>query len=365
MKFSIEKEVLLDALQRVLGPTTSKQNFPALNSVLISSIHNKLKLTTTDLDTTIITTQEASIQEKGKISIPMKKFISIIRELPSQEVAMEIAKNNLLIRCGKIEFKITTVDPEEFPKVEESQKASLIKILPETLAETIRLTSFCVGQEETNYVLNGILFEIHEDKIKLVATDGKRLSFIQRKLHHTQPEVKTKLSFIVPIKAIQELIKLIKEKEEEIFLAVEENRVGFDFKHTQFITRTIEGEFPNYSQYIPKEGKEKLTINRKEFLAALRRADLLSTPDYQGVKLELKKDALTVSKSTPQLGEAKEVISAQYSGTPIQIGFNPQYLMDVLKNMDQEEAGIDFFGVDKPAVLRSQDYIYLVLPIKI
>ncbi|UCG34607.1 MAG: DNA polymerase III subunit beta [Candidatus Omnitrophota bacterium] len=365
MKFSIEKEVLLETLQKVLGPATSKQNFPVLNNVLISSTHNKLKLVTTDLDTTIITTQEANIQEKGKTSIPMKKLISIVRELPSQEITVEITKNNLLIRCGKIEFKINTIDPEEFPKVEESQKASLIKILPEVLGEMIRLTSFCVGQEETNYILNGILFEIHEDKIKLVATDGKRLSFIQRKLHHTQPEVKTKLSFIVPIKAIQELTKLIKEREEEIFLAVEENRVGFDFKDTQFITRTIEGEFPNYAQYVPKEGKDKLIINRKEFLAALRRADLLSTPDYQGVKVELKKDSIVVSKSTPQMGEVKEVIGAQYSGTPMQIGFNPQYLMDVLKNMDQEEAGFNFSGADKPAVLRSEDYIYLVLPIKI
>ena len=365
MKFIIEKEALLETLQKVLGPTTTKQNFPALNSVFISSTQSNLKLVTTDLDTTIITIQKASVEEKGKAAIPMKKFISIIRELPSREITMEATKNNLLIRCGKIEFKISTFDAEEFPKVEESQKATLIKILPEVLGEMIRLTSFCAGQEETNYVLSGTLFEIQDDKIKLVATDGKRLSYIQRKLHHTQPEVKTKLSFIVPIRAIQELAKLIKEREEELFLSVEENRVGFDFKDTQFITRTIEGEFPNYSQYIPKESSDNLTLNRKEFLAALKRADLLSTPDYQGVKLELKKDSVVVSKSTPQLGEAKEVIGAQYSGAPMQIGFNPQYLMDALKNMSQEEAHIDFSGADKPAVIRSEGYVYLVLPIKL
>jgi DNA polymerase-3 subunit beta len=365
MKFIINKEVLLVNLQKVLGPTTTKQNFPILNSILITSSANKLKLVTTDLDITIIAFQEANIIEKGKIAIPMKRFLSIVRELPSEEITVELTKSNLLIKCGKIEFKINTLNPAEFPQIEEEKEASLIKINPLVLEEMIRMTSFCVGYEDVNYVLNGILFDINEDAIVMVSTDGKRLSYIKRKFPANQPELKTKLSFILPIKAINELYKLIKEKEEDLFLFVKENKVGFDFKDTQFIATPIEGEFPNYSQYIPNENKDKLVLNRQNFLLALRRADLLSTQDYQGVKLELKKDSLLVSKTTPQLGEAKEIVDARYTGTSLEIGFNPNYLIDALKNLEDAEVNFEFFGADKPAVLRKENYIYLILPMKL
>jgi DNA polymerase-3 subunit beta len=294
----------------------------------------------------------------------MKRFISIIKELPSVDITVELTKNNLLIKCEKIEFKINTLDVEEFPKIEEEKKTTLIKLNPDVLEEMIRITSFCAGHEENNYVLNGILFELEEDIIKLAATDGKRLAFAKKNLPANQPEIKTKISFILPIKAINELYKLIKEKENEIFLFIDENRVGFDFKDTQFIARPIEGEFPNYAQYIPGESKEKLSVNREAFLTALRRADLLSTPDYLGVKMELKKDNLVISKMTPQLGEARETMEAEYSGAPLQIGFNPAYLTDALKNLIEEKVAIEFFGPDKPAVMRKEGYVYLLLPMK-
>lgn len=365
MKFIINKEELAQKLQVIFGPTTTKQNFPILNSVLISAINNnKLKFITTDLDITIISFQEAEITETGEIAIPMKRFVSIIKELPSNKITIETIKSNLLIKCEKIEFKLNTLDPKEFPTIEEEKKASLIKINSSDLEEMIRLTSFCVGYEDTNYVLNGIFFEIFNDNINIIATDGKRLSFITKKLPASQPEIKTKISFILPIKAVNEFYKLIKEFNNEIFLSIEENKVIFDLKGTQFITRPIEGEFPNYSQYIPKENKDKLKIDRQQFILALRRADLLSTQDYQGVKLELKKDNLVISKNTPQLGEVKETLDVQYSGAALQIGFNPNYLIDALKNLGDQEVSFEFFGPDKPAVLRKENYIYLTLPIK-
>lgn len=364
MKFIINKEIILDNLQKVLGPATTKQNFPILNSVLLTTFNNKIKFTTTDLDVTIITLQEATIDKEGSVAIPMKRLLSIIRELPPSEIIMEVIKNNLLIKCEKIEFKINTLNPQEFPQIEEEKNISLIKINPQILEEMIRLTSFCVGYEDVNYVLNGILFEFLRDEVSLISTDGKRLACITQKLPPNQPEIKTKLSFILPIKAINELYKLIKDKTEDIFMFAKENKIGFDFKETQFIARPIEGEFPNYAQYIPQEKKDKLTINRQNLLLALRRADLLSTPDYQGVKLEVKKDSVTVLKTTPQLGEVKENLEATYEGTALEIGFNPQYLMDVLKNLDDPETNIEFFGSDKPAVVRRTNYIYLVLPIK-
>ncbi len=364
MKINIEKNLLVDALNKIVGPTTTKQNFPILSSVLLLAEENKVKFTTTDLDVSIMALQEAEVKESGTIAVPMKRFFSIARELPSEKVKIEKVKNNLLINCGKVEVKINTLDPKEFPQVQEAKGVSLIKLDPQTTEEMIRLTSFSVGYEDVNYVLNGIFFELMENKITLVSTDGKRLSVIKRSLPPNQPAIKTKISFILPVRAVNELYKLVKNKEENIFMFVEDNRVGFDCKDTQFIARPIEGEFPNYAQYIPGETKDKLRADRKELLSALRRANLLSTPDYQGVKLELRKNTLVVYKSTPQLGEVKEELDVKYEGANLEIGFNPNYLTDILKNLEDEGVCFSFFGADKPAVLKREDHIYLLLPMK-
>ncbi|MBD3263511.1 MAG: DNA polymerase III subunit beta [Candidatus Omnitrophica bacterium] len=218
MKFIINKNVLVAAMQKMLGPTTTKQNLPVLSSVLMSCEENRLKLTTTDLDTTIITFQPVSPENPGVAVVPMKRFFSLIRELPSEDILVEKAKNNLSVRCGKVEFKINTLDPQDFPQIEEEKGASLIRLNPPELEEMIRLTSFCVGYEDVNYVLSGILFEIHENLMRAVSTDGKRLAFAERYLPANQPEVKEKVSFILPIRAVGELQKLIKDRGDEIYM---------------------------------------------------------------------------------------------------------------------------------------------------
>ncbi|MBP7087666.1 MAG: DNA polymerase III subunit beta [Candidatus Omnitrophica bacterium] len=365
MKFIINKEVLANCLQKTLSYNISKQTSPILNAILIKATKEEIRITSTDLDVTIISTCSANVITPGEVVIPVKNFAPIIRELPPQEIELEKNKNILLIKCGKIEFKINTFNTEDFPVVQENKAVSVIKIQAQNLKEMFSLTSFCVGMEDVNYVLNGILFEIFENKINLVATDGKRLAFSESQLAANQPEVKTKISFILPIKAANELQKLIKEEQEELYLSIENNRIEFDWANMRFIARPTEGEFPNYQQYIPSEGKDKLVVDRRDFLYALRRASLLSTSDYQGVKIELKKNNIVFSKNTPQLGEAKEEIEAQYSGSHLEIGFNPNYLIDVLKNLEDEKVTISFFGADKPAVLKRENYTYLVLPVKL
>jgi len=363
MKFNIEKKLFVEELQKLTGPTTSKQTFA--DSLLISTYNNKIKLITTDLDTTVISVVDAQVEQEGKTIVSMKRILSIFRELPDTQVTIALEKNNLLISCEKIEFKLNTITLDQFPKIEEKKHAALIKLNPQDLEEMIRLTAFCVGSGEVNYVLGGILFELQENEIKLAATDGKRLAFCCKKLPSSQSELKTKISFILPSRAVTEIYKFLKDRSEDVFLFTEENKVGFDFKTTQFLARPVEGEFPNYNQYIPAENKEKLTVNKKDLLLALRRAAILSTSDYQGVKIELKKETIIISKQTPQTGEVKENIGAKYNGAPVTVGFNPNFLIDVLKNIDGEEIAVEFFGPDKPAVLRKPGYVYLVLPMKL
>jgi len=363
MKFIIKQSSLLEGLYRLGGVVGEKQNFPILNCVLVKTEKDKLKFISTNLEITIITYLESSIEEEGIVAIPFKRFVSIVRELPKEEVIVEAYKDNLHIKSEKIEFRINCINPEEFPEVEENIEESLIKLSISDLLEMIKMTSFCVGREELSYVFSGILFEIFESKINLVATDGKRLSFIQRPLPSTQPPINNKIKFILPIKSVYEVQKIIKDKE-EVFIFVKGNDIGFDVKDTILITKTIEGEFPDYSQYIPQPTQDILTLKRSEFLSSLKRAQILSIPEYQGVKLNIQKTQMSISKSTPQLGELKEVINVSYTGTPLEISFNPNYLIDVLKNIDDEDVKFEIYGSDKPAVLRKDDFIYLVLPIK-
>ncbi|MFH1771680.1 MAG: DNA polymerase III subunit beta [Candidatus Omnitrophota bacterium] len=365
MKFIINKNIIVEELLKIIGPTTTKQNLPILSSIFIETKNNTLKIISTDLDITIITKIKTTVLSEGRAVVPSKRFISIIKEMPSCDITVEKVKNDILINCEKIEFKLTTFPVEDFPKIEEQKKAILLKINPQTLHNMIVLTSFSVGFDDINYVLGGVLFELFENKINLVSTDQKRLSFSQEEIPASQPPTQKKLNLIIPLKAVYELQKLIKEEEDDILLFTSENKVGFDIKKTQFIARLIEGEFPNYKQFIPPESKNKLTVNRKDFILTLRRADTLSNQDYQSVKINLKKDSITVTKTTPQEGEVKEVVEGNYTGEPIQIGFNPKYLIDALKNLKNEKTVFEFFGPDKPAVVREGSYTYLVLPMTI
>ena len=357
--------MLLKKLQIMGGIISSKQNMPILNGVLIEAQNNKIKLTTTNLNTTIITRINTNNIENGKTVVLFRQLTSIVRELPQREVTLQLTKNNLLISCENIKLKINTFNPDEFPKTEVKKETALIKIDPQELLYIIKLTSFCVGQEDVNYVLNGILFEINNDNIIGVSTDAKRLAMVKRKLPANQPEIKTKIIFILPLQTINELQKIVKDVTSEIFFYINKNNVGFDLGDSQIITRIIEGEFPDYNQYVPQPKQDKLIINRETLLSDLRRAALFSTFDYQSVKIELKKDKITILKATPQIGEVKEEIKCAYSGPSFPIGFNPVYLIDVLKNIDEENVSFEFFGADKPAILRKKDYVYLVLPMKI
>ncbi|MCF7916506.1 MAG: DNA polymerase III subunit beta [Candidatus Omnitrophica bacterium] len=364
MIITLGKKELADSLKSVVGPTTTKQDFLTLGSVLIEARKESIKFTATDLDLTITTKIKGAVDEPGKTLVPMRRLMAIARELPEGDVRVEKLKNILLIRCGKVEFKINTLKEEEFPKIKERKEAVTIKVLPETLEEMIQLTAFCAGYEDVNYVLSGVLFELEEDKIKLVATDGKRLSFISRSFPANQAEIKEKISFILPNKAVSEIVRITKEKNNPIYLSFSDKQVEFDFGETKISARPIEGDFPNYSQYIPEKRGDQLVVDRQEFIASLKRISLLTTAEYQGVKLNLKKKKMTVYKTTPQLGEAKEEVDVDYQGSPLDIEFNPNYFIDILKQINEQKIVIDFFGSEKPAVLKREEHTYLLLPMK-
>ncbi|MGB4520861.1 MAG: DNA polymerase III subunit beta [Candidatus Omnitrophota bacterium] len=362
MKFKIKKDVLLDGIQTVQNVITPKSTLPILMNILIETSGDKLKLTATDLDVGITCLIPVNIQEPGAISIPAKRFGDIIRELPEEDVSLSTKKNNLIIIETELcQFKIMGLPKEEFPKLPEFKDMEVVKLDQGMLKQVLGLTAFAVSYDETRYILNGILFKIEKNNLNLVATDGKRLAIIEKKL---KQEVEKPINIIIPIKTIHELNRNLQE-EGELSLILGNNQVLFDLGQVAVISRLIEGEFPDYRQVIPPISEVKIGVDRKEFLLAVRRAALLVTPDYQAVKLEIFKDKMVVSKSTPDIGESREEVKAEYRGKEMMIGFNPAYLIDVLKNISIDRVDFELTDSEKPGVIRVDGYTYIVLPMRL
>jgi len=362
MKIKLEKDQMVAGIQIVQNIVSSKATLPILSNMLLETRSNKMNLNTTDLDIGISCEIPVETLEEGAITIPAKRFSDIVRELPAGEITITTKKNNQVdIEGNKCRFKLVGLPKEEFPKFPDFKDKEVIKIGQSIFKEMIRLTSFSVSHEESRYVLNGILLEISGDTIRMVATDGRRLAKIERKL---ETAIKKDVGVIIPLKAIQEIFRNLTD-EGNISFITGTNQVLFDVNGTLIASRIIEGEFPNYSQVIPKPVTPKIKIVTADFLSAIRRANLLSTPDFQAIKFEVFTDKLVISKTTPDVGESREEIAAEYGGKEMIIGFNPQYLIDMLKNISAEKIELELSGPDKAGVIRIGDYLYLVLPMRI
>ena len=364
MKFNITKDLLLKGIQEVQSAISTKSNLPILSNILIEAAEDHLILTTTDLDIGITSKIAVKPQVVGAITIPAKKFSDIIKELPDNEqISISVKKNNLVnIECGKSVFKIMGLPKEEFPQLPDFKDKDSLVLPQKKLKTMLKLTGFAISHDEARYVLNGVLFVIKPTHIRLVATDGRRLAMVEDKI---QLPKTLERKFIVPTKAVNELDKSLGE-EGDVKIFFSDNQIFFDMGKTRLVSRLIEGEFPNYEQVIPKEAKDKLTVPKDTFLSAVKRAALFTNQDSAAIKIDLSKDKIVISKSTPYLGEARVEVDAEYKGKDMSVGFNPDYLADLLKNIDQENVAFEVTDPDKPGVVRiGTEYIYVVLPMQI
>ncbi|MFA6320254.1 MAG: DNA polymerase III subunit beta [Candidatus Omnitrophota bacterium] len=364
MKFNTTKDVLLKGIQEVQSAISSKSSLPILSNILIEATEDNLILTTTDLDIGITSKITLKPQITGAITIPAKKFSDIVKELPDGEpISVSVKKNNLVnIECGKSVFKIMGLPKEEFPQLPEFKDKESLVLQQKKLKSMMKLTSFAISHDESRYVLNGVLFVIKPTYIRLVATDGRRLAMVEDKL---QLPKTLERKFIVPTKAVNELDKSLGD-DGEVKICFSENQIFFDMGKTRLVSRLIEGEFPNYEQVIPKEAKDKIILSKNIFLSAVKRAALFTNQDSAAIKMDLGKDKVVISKSTPYLGEARVEIDAEYKGKEISVGFNPNYLIDFLKNTEIEKIAFEVTDPEKPGVVRiGAEYIYVVLPMQI
>jgi DNA polymerase-3 subunit beta len=362
MKIKIPKKTLLDIAQTVQSVVSTKNTLPILSNMLLDAQKDGLQLTATDLDIAMVYTTKTNTTQEGAATVSAKRFTDIIKELPEEDVVISAKKNNTVtIDCQNAHFKVSSLPKEEFPKLPSYKNQEFITIEQQTLKEMLNKTSFATSRDETRYILNGVLFEIKPQKITLVATDGRRLAYIEKKI---DSKIQKQKKIIIPTKTVNELNRTLGEGELKMYFG--ENQITFDQGDIIIISRLIEGEFPRYEQVIPKEQKEKLVVNKDRLLAATRRASLLTNQDSQAIKLDVFKNKLVISKNTPDIGETREELGVEYKGGSLSIGFNPTYLIDALKNIDEESIGLELTAQDKPGVIRLQDsFVYVVLPMQL
>ena len=361
MKFSAPKDVLLKGIQSVQAVIDSKAVQPILSHVLIEATTDNIILTATDFNVGIITSIPVKPAIAGAITVPAKKILEIIKELPENEVvSISVKKNNIInIECGNNNFKIMGLGEDEFSKPPEFKDKNYITLKQPRLKTMLRRTSFATGHDEIRQVLNGILFVIKPSYMRLVATDGRCLAMSEEKM---QLPKTMEGKFILPSKAVDELNKVLAD-DGEVKMFVTEKQVMFDAGATKLVSRLIEGEFPNYERVIPEEAKEKVVVARQTLLAAIKRVALFTSPDSMFIKVDAGANRVVLSKSDPHAGEARVELEAQYKGKELSIAFNPDYLISLLKNVDQETIALELVDPEKPGVVRIADeYVYVVMP---
>jgi len=363
MKFSISKEAFLEALQQVQHVVSTRATLPILSNVLIEAVGGKLKLTTTDLDVGVSGCVDALVEKEGSTTLPVKRLVSIIAQLPASEVVVSIdSKNHASIKCGPSFFKIIGLGEEEFPPLPKFEEASEFKIAQSVLLDAIKKTSYAISADETRYVLNGIYVSFREGKMIFVATDGRRLAMVENDLEFP---ASNETDIIIPAKAIGELQRML-STEGDAIVRLSGNQISFEIGESIIVSKLIEGNYPNYKQVIPGQRKERITINREEFLQTVRRVSLLTSESSNSVKLTFSKGNIDVQANSKDIGEANEPVIADYDGEEFSIAFNPEFLIAPLKNLSDETIFLDLIDGMSPGVIRLESsFLYVIMPMRV
>ncbi len=367
------QEQILNALQAVAGIVERRHTLPILANVMIRKTGAEIEFTTSDLEIQVRT--RASLGgDEGTFSttVGTRKLIDILRSLPSdQVVSLSSAQNRLTLQGGKSRFTLQTLPADDFPLVNEAVDFGPAFSVPQaTLKGLIGQVHFAMAVHDIRYYLNGILFVAEGKTLTLVATDGHRLALAQAQLEHEMPRQEV----ILPRKTVLELMRLLRDAKAEgeeqapIEMRFAPNQAKFSFSGLEFVTKLVEGKFPDYNRVIPKNHKNKITLGRTTLLASLQRAAILTSDKFKGVRLNVEAGLMKIASSNAEQEEASEEIEIDYGGDAIEIGFNVNYLMDALANMTQDMVTVELQDSNSSALLtipQQGGFKYVVMPMRI
>jgi DNA polymerase-3 subunit beta len=368
MNLTISKEQMINGLQAVQNVVSTRTTLPILSNVLLRAENDRLEFTATDLDVTISCAVEAKVKKPGASTVPVKKLFGIVRELSNLELDLEVdEKHNCSILCGASFYKINGLGAEEFPPLPQFKDDRKVVLPQETVKSMMKKTSFAMSADESRYVLNGIFISLKDQKMTMVATDGRRLALVDGEVDIAE---NSQGDFIVPAKTVNELNRLLQDKG-EVEIRYAENQASFSLKDEKggsvlVITKLIEGNYPNYRQVIPGEAKERISLPREEFLHALRRAEIMTSEKSNSVRLTFEKNKLEITANSPDVGEAKETLTINYKGANLAIAFNPRYVIDPLVALTNDEVFIELIDELSPGVLKILGpFLYVVMPMRL
>ncbi len=363
MKLICSKTNLLKGVTIVSKAVPSKTTMSILECILIDASANEIKLTANDMELGIETRIEGEILEKGVIAVDAKVFTEIVRKLPDNNITIE-SKNNfqISITCEKAHFNISGKSGEDFSYLPYIEKTDFLTLSQFTLKEVIRQTIFSIADNDNNKLMTGELFEIHENQLKVVSLDGHRISIRKIELKENYQDRKV----VVPGKSLQEVSKILSgETDEEVRIFFTNNHIVFEFDTTTVVSRLIEGEYFKINQMLSNDYETKFVINKKELLNCIDRATLLvKEGDKKPIIFRISDDNMEININS-QLGSMKEEIDIEKEGKDIMIGFNPKFLIEALRVIDDENITIYMVNPKAPCYIRDeeQQYIYLILPV--
>ena len=365
MKFSVNREALLRPLQQVAGAVERRQTLPILSNVLLDVHEGRLSLVGTDLEVELLGKVSVAEATGGRITVPGRKLMDIIRQLPEKaEVHVEFDGSSLVVISGRFKSSLSTLVAEDFPTVERSEGEVSLKIDSKALKHMLDKTAFAMAQQDVRFFLNGMLIEISEGSMRAVATDGHRLALNGLTLQDASVDKQV----ILPRKGVFEVQRLLQEVSGEVDVVISSNHLSLVTQEFELITKLLDGRFPDYDRVIPRDGDCVIEADKNLLRQALGRTAILSNEKFRAIRVKFSDGSIELSANNPEQEQAEETVSVDYEGEPVEIGFNVSYLQDVLGVLDNERVRITVRDANSSALLEepgNDDGIYVVMPMKL
>lgn len=369
MKFSVSRDTLLKSLNLVAGVVERRQTLPVLANVLMVLEDDRLSLTGTDLEVELVgRVQLATAGESGEVTVPARKLTDICKSLPEgSDIHFTLADGKATVKSGRSRFTLSTLPAREFPNVEDGIGTHRFSLKQGQLKRLIDRTAFAMAQQDVRYYLNGMLWELQGQLLRVVATDGHRLAMCTlREPMQVKGEGDTQV--ILPRKGVLELVRLLMDEDEEIAIVLGNNHIRAMTRDFTFTSKLVDGKFPDYQRVLPRSPDKIVLGSRLELRQAFARTAILSNEKYRGVRLKLSGNSLDILANNPEQEEAEETVSVQFSGDSLEIGFNVSYLLDVLGVLSGDSVKLSLADPNSSALLEESeddDSLYVVMPMRL
>ena len=368
MKLSVQCHELSSRLQTILTVVSARTTLPVLGNILLKADNDALALSATDLDLSIACSIPAQVAKPGSTTVPARMLAEIVRELTDESVNISVTNHRMEIKAGRGVYKLSGMSPEEFPRLPALPDTTPITIPADQLRMVVQKTAYAASTDDTRPALNGILWHSNGEGVYVVATDGHRLARVMLPANYLSG---INRELIIPPKALGLVLKVVGESESDVRIQLGEKTVVFSIDNTVITSRLIEGPYPKYQQVIPKDNDKRLRADKERLTAALRRMAVMASDQTHRVRLSMKDDALKLFVSTPDVGEGSEEMMVSYEGEPIDIGFNANYLLEVLKYLPTDEVRLTFKAPERAATIEPvgwddpASYLTLVMPLRL